>query len=255
VTAPEEVLREPVRKAQAYVVWLVALLAFFGDTALATVTRFRGLLKNQRRLTTDLRNRERWFRSLFDNGAAAISIAHPDGRIDRVNERWTELFGYGLEEAPNAVELVDPRDRDKEEQRLQRLGEGRLETHRTERRCLRKDGTSFWADLSVRALRDPAKGSLQAILCLILDIDSRERMETMLRERDRLLTGLAEALAMLLDYRRDLSTLMPVALAGSLRPTTPFPRNGSLHGRQSGGSPRSHGEGRPRPDQSAFFVP
>ena len=206
-------LRETVRSAQAYVVWLVLLLALIGDAVLASITRFHSLLGKQRRLTDDLKTRERWFRSIFDNGAAAISILRPDGTIDRVNERWTELFGYRLEEAPDAVELVAAQDAENERQMMERLAEGRLETHRTERLCRRKDGTTFWADLSVRALRNPGEGRLQSILCLILDIDSRKRMETMLRERDRLLTSLAEALAMLLEYRRDLSTLMPSALA------------------------------------------
>lgn len=209
----EASLRESVRSAQAYVVWLMLLLALSGNAVLVTITRFRTSLATQRRLTDDLKTRERWFRSLFDNGAAAISILRPDGTIDRVNERWTELFGYRLEEAPEARALVAPQDCEKERQMMERLTEGRLETHRTERLYRRKDGRTFWADLSVRALRDPMEGTLQSILCLILDIDSRKQMETMLRERDRLLSSLAEALALLLEYKRDLAALMPSALA------------------------------------------
>ncbi|MEX0331432.1 MAG: PAS domain S-box protein [Puniceicoccaceae bacterium] len=205
-------LIEEIRGAQAYTIRLTLLIAIIATSLLVIGNRLRSALERQKRLAAEIHDREKLFRSIFDNSAAAISVMDANGNFERVNDRWTELFGYTPEDSPTPVELAADEDKEESRKMARSLFKGDVSAYRVERRFQRKDGSYFWGDISVRALRD-ADGNLKGITSLILDISDRKLVEDSLLHRDRLLTGLADALAKLLEFRHGLEAVMPEALS------------------------------------------
>ncbi|HSH09876.1 MAG TPA: PAS domain S-box protein, partial [Oceanipulchritudo sp.] len=209
---PYSGLISEIRAAQTYTIRLTLLISLIATCLLVIGNRLRSALERQKRLSGEILDREKLFRSIFDNSAAAIAVMDQTGRFQRVNERWTELFGYTLEDTPSAVDLSAEEDREESRKMAKSLFKGDVTAYRVERRFQRKDGSGFWGDISVRALRD-ADGHLKGLTSLVLDISDRKMVEDSLLQRDRLLTGLADALAKLMEFRHGLEAVMPEALS------------------------------------------
>jgi PAS domain S-box-containing protein len=205
-------LIDEIRQAQAYTIRLTLLISVIATLLLVIWNRLSSALERQKRLSAEIYNREKLFRSIFDNSAAAIAVMSESGVFERVNDRWTELFGYTLDDTPGPLELTADEDKEESRKMGQSLFKGDVTAYRVERRFQRKDGSYFWGDISVRALRD-AEGNLKGVTSLILDISDRKIVEDSLLHRDRLLTGLADALAKLLEFRHGLEAVMPEALS------------------------------------------
>ena len=201
-----------IRAAQAYTIRLTLLISIIATSLLVIGNRLRTAVERQKRLAMEIMDREKLFRSIFDNSAAAIAVMDENGRFQRVNDRWTELYGYTMEDTPNAVDLSAEEDRVESRKMMKSLFKGDVTAYRVERRFRRKDGSIFWGDISVRALRD-TDGSLKGVTSLVLDISDRKEVEDSLLQRDRLLTGLADSLAKLLEFRHGLEAVMPEALS------------------------------------------
>jgi PAS domain S-box-containing protein len=212
VGVPYPGLLGEIRAAQSYTIRLTLLITVIATSLLIIGNRLRNALERQRRLSGEILDREKLFRSIFDNSAAAIAVMDRNGNFERVNDRWTELFGYAIQESPTPLQLSAEEDRAESEKMARSLFKGDVTAYRVERRFQRKDGSLFWGDISVRALRDGA-GQLKGITSLILDISDRKKVEDSLLQRDRLLTGLADALAKLLEFRHGLDAVMPEALS------------------------------------------
>lgn len=209
---PHAGLIREIRAAQAPTIRLTILISLIASSLLIIGNRLRSAVSRQKRLADEILDREKLFRSIYDNSAAAIAVMDSEGKFERVNDRWTELFGYSLEDTPSPVDLAAEEDRAESRKMARSLFKGDVTAYRVERRFRRKDGSFFWGDISVRALRD-GSGKLKGITSLILDISDRKKVEDSLLQRDRLLTGLADALAKLLEFRHGLEAVMPEALS------------------------------------------
>jgi PAS domain S-box-containing protein len=209
---PHAALISEVRAAQLPTIRLTILISIIASSLLIIGNRLRSAVSRQKRLADEILDREKLFRSIYDNSAAAIAVMDSNGKFERVNDRWTELFGYSLEDTPGPVDLAAEEDRAESRKMARSLFKGDVTAYRVERRFRRKNGSFFWGDISVRALRD-SSGNLKGITSLILDISDRKQVEDSLLHRDRLLTGLADALAKLLEFRHGLEAVMPEALS------------------------------------------
>lgn len=163
------------------------------------------LIETKRNTFNQLAEQEKIYRSLFENSAVAVSVLSPDGKFQQVNEHWYELFGYTSEDSPTPFDLSSDEDRGDSQRMAKSIFSGHINAYRVERKFRRKDGTLFWGDISVRAIRGH-KGRLIAITSVILNITSRKEIEESLVQRDRLLTGLVDTLAKLIDFRRPLES-------------------------------------------------
>ena len=211
VGVPKTALVSEIRAAQRGAIRMTILMVLISTALLIIANRLNFALERQSRLASEIQDREKLFRSIFDNSAAAIAVMDAEGKFERVNDRWTELFGYTLEDCPTPVDLSAEEDRAESRRMSKSLYSGDVTAYRIERKFRRKDGSFFWGDISVRALRD-ATGKLKGVASLILDITGRKEVEESLLQRDRLLTGLADALAKLLEFRHGLDAVMPEAL-------------------------------------------
>ncbi len=92
------------------------------------------------------------------------------------------MLGYTREEfsSKSIFELTHPEDTALSREYSQKLINKEIDSYRIEKRYLKKNGDTFWADLSVRPIHD-SRGDVSAMLALIIDITERKRTEEELK--------------------------------------------------------------------------
>ncbi|MBI1396154.1 MAG: PAS domain S-box protein [Betaproteobacteria bacterium] len=101
-----------------------------------------------------LRESEARFRGTFEQAAVGICHASLDGRLLRINERFCDILGFGMEEmlARSFVEITHPDD-DANIASVAMLLDGTFDTYSMEKRYTRKDGEVVWGNLTVSVAR------------------------------------------------------------------------------------------------------
>ena len=125
-----------------------------------------------------LRESEERYRAVFDNAGIGIGLADRDGRIAQVNNALMSMLGYTEREFYQLkfTDITHPDDRESSTQRLEKVMRGETSSFRLEKRFIKKDGSTAWADLSVSAIRDP-NGKHIATIGVITDITDRKRSD------------------------------------------------------------------------------
>jgi PAS domain S-box-containing protein len=102
-----------------------------------------------------------------------MALTALDGTVVAVNGAACELYGRSAEELVGSpgIDVVHPDDRAASAVNMERLACGRVGSIRQERRFLRPDGTTVWADSSTQAVTGPDGHPLywQSILVDITD--------------------------------------------------------------------------------------
>ena len=176
----------------------------------ATVTVFHDL--TARKLAEAERDRAlARHEDLFQSAPVGIARELPDRRLVRVNRRMAEMFGYAspaamVDEVADLAErlFVEPEDY----WRLRRMVEGLGEVQDFECLGRRRDGSTFWAAHSVRAVRSRGDGIL-GFEAFVRDVTERREAEAAVAEHARRVRVLAGELAMAGERERR-------AVAGSL---------------------------------------
>jgi two-component system, sensor histidine kinase and response regulator len=136
---------------------------------------------------------EERFRLLLDGVKDyAILMLDPDGRVESWTSAAERIFGWSAEEIVGRhVSDFYPRDAVGDGAPARHvtvtLAEGRLEDWGWR---VRKDGSVFWADVVMTALRD-SLGQLQGICAVTRDMTERQRVETVQAGQKRVLERLA----------------------------------------------------------------
>ncbi len=132
------------------------------------------------------------YSKVFHSAVVAIGVTNLDGYYILVNPTWCEYTGYSLEEAPGvSVKDVTPADdRETSSGVFSRLVNGEIHSVRKIRRYLRKDGSTFWADLNASALTD-ADGNGIGVIGVFTDIERQVQAENRQKELNRELARLA----------------------------------------------------------------
>ncbi|MCU1296391.1 MAG: hypothetical protein JWO91_669 [Acidobacteriaceae bacterium] len=131
-------------------------------------------------------NEER-FRFTFEQ--AAVGMAHVDlsGRFLRVNQRFCEILGYRPEDLLKITfkDISHPEHIEADLAGLQKLRDGEIDQYVTEKRYIRSDGSSIWADLTVSLLSgsslEGSKVNPKYFIAVLHDISERKRSEDALR--------------------------------------------------------------------------
>lgn len=168
----------PVRTVLRYIaviagpILLIALLALFWSWSL------RGQVAAR---TRELRESRDHFESVFQVANAGKSITLPTGELN-VNNAFANMLGYAPEELRGKTwqELTPPEDVPETERRIAPILDGREDSTRFEKRYVRKDGSTVWADVSVTLLRDAQRRPLHFITTVV-DITDRKRAEEALQ--------------------------------------------------------------------------
>ena len=94
---------------------------------------------------------ERKFREVFDLVGTGLTQVDTGGRFLMVNRRFCEMIGYSAEEliGRRFVEFTHPEDRPADDEMLQAIvGQGTSPPLTREKRYIRKDGSTLWAQRS-----------------------------------------------------------------------------------------------------------
>ena len=156
-----------------------------------------------RRLRTEVRRSEAFYRTMWETAADAGVIVGEDGRIQLANPAVAEVFGYAPRElvGREAWLLRAPQEREAASAGFRAYLATGVRGHdwrSTETRCLHRDGREFPAELSIGEMRFEGR---RAFLYFMRDISERhaarqriERLNAELEERVLSRTAELEAL-------------------------------------------------------------
>jgi PAS domain S-box-containing protein len=109
-----------------------------------------------------------------------IGIAHADfdDRITRFNSAFCAMLGRTAEELRGRLfaEITYPDDKDGSAAALKRLWRGEVDYYGIDKRYIKKDGSVFWAHVTVAPSRDAA-GALDGAVGILEDITERKAAE------------------------------------------------------------------------------
>lgn len=171
------------------------------------VALLRQQLDRNKRAETKLLERERHYRTIFNDAAVGLARIGPDGRFIDVNPQFCRMLGYGRNEllGRSYLDITNPDDREADIRMRNRLLSGELQSAGSEKRYVRKDGTLVWVKLNLSVTRTP-EGRLPDVLSVIENVSERHLLQKSL---GRIAANLAETQRMVLggtwewDIERD----------------------------------------------------
>ncbi|MFH1115672.1 MAG: PAS domain S-box protein [Pseudomonadota bacterium] len=122
------------------------------------------------------------FRSTFEQAAVGICHVSPEGRFLRVNHKLCDILGYTQDELLGLTfqDVTHPDDLEADLEYVGQVLAQTIDTYSMEKRYIRKDGSHFWAALTVSLNRD-SSGSPQYFISVVEDISDRKNAEHALR--------------------------------------------------------------------------
>jgi PAS domain S-box-containing protein len=98
---------------------------------------------------------EHRFSRLFEDASIGIALEGPGGHLDSVNPAFCDMTGYTKEELLqlSCHNLSHPDDLPAESILFEELWDGKRKSYQMDKRFFRKDGSVFWAHISVSLLR------------------------------------------------------------------------------------------------------
>jgi len=153
--------------------FLILLIIFVGIFTTITIRRFVSERKQTERV---LQKSQQEFISLFNSSAEALAYQEEKGNILNINPRFTELFGYNLNEVKGRNiddGMIHPPEKMEEGKRMtEKALKGRL-YYETIRK--KKDGTLF--PVYISGSKVMLEGKLQGTIVMYRDITERKQDE------------------------------------------------------------------------------
>ena len=141
-------------------------------------------ISERRQMEEALRESEARFKAIFNNAAVGIALTDDQKRYLQVNTKWTTLLGYSSQEFTqmSCLNITHLEDIQVSNNKIQQLMAGIIDAYSIEKRFVRKDGTIFWANVWVSAIRYP-NNTFQALISIILDLSERKQAEEQLKKQ------------------------------------------------------------------------
>ncbi|MDP2797561.1 MAG: PAS domain S-box protein [Methanoregula sp.] len=148
-----------------------------------------------------LRESEENFRKIFENSALGMTLTLPDLRFLLVNPAWVSMTGYTKEEfrKMSFKDITHPDNLSGDIENIRALEAGTIPVYSTEKRYIRKDGSTLWGALKVTTVRN-LNGTLRHYITQIEDITPRKQAEEALRESEEKLALVMDGVPTLIAY-------------------------------------------------------
>ena len=179
VTSLAYLILAPFLSSESQDILLTSWLCYATNSAIALMgTHLRKQSEN------GIRERERFIQSTFQNAAIGILHIAPDNKIMMANPAFTSLLGYSEVElrTMHVEDLSHPEDRDSALNAIRQMISGGSSYYRSDKRYLRKDGTTVWAHLSTRLIRDEKLRPLY-FSTVVQDISERKESERLIEHQ------------------------------------------------------------------------
>jgi PAS domain S-box-containing protein len=143
-----------------------------------------------------LRESEERFRNVFAEAPIGMAVIGLDGTLLQVNKTFCEMLGYGEQElAARALsDITHPDDVGKDGLLAAQMFKGAITSYRVEKRYLRKNRETLWADLTATILRNQEGHAIYGLV-MIENIIERKRAKLLEEERHHVAYELHDGLA------------------------------------------------------------
>lgn len=151
-------------------------------------------VSERHRLITELGKNAQRFERTFDLAGVGIAHVGMDGSWLRVNQRLCDIVGYSRPEllARSFQDLTHPEDLEKQTEQYERLKAGEVDRFSMEKRCLHKNGTVVWVNLTMSLMR--AGGGEQYAIAVVEDISERKAAEERLLQLSAIVASSDDAI-------------------------------------------------------------
>jgi PAS domain S-box-containing protein len=151
---------------------------------------YRGIDRNitqRRRVEEALKESEERFRATFEQAAVGVAHIRPDGRFLLVNRKFCDIVGYTREELLEKTfqEITYPYDLKADLQNVQMLLADIIQHYSLHKRCIRKDGSFIWTNLTASLVRKPM-GEPAYLIGVIEDISEHKKLEEQLFQAQKM---------------------------------------------------------------------
>jgi PAS domain S-box-containing protein len=143
-----------------------------------------------------LRESEERFRNIFEEAPIGMSVVGMDGTLLQVNKAFCAMLGYGEQEltARTLSDITHPDDVGKDGLLAAQMLKGAITSYKVEKRYLRKNRETLWADLTATVIRDH-RGQAIYGLVMLENIIERKRAKLLEEERHHVAYELHDGLA------------------------------------------------------------
>lgn len=151
-------------------------------------------LDSQKKSEKALIESEEKFRAVYESSPMGILITKSPGIIYDLNPSFAEMMGYSEEElkGKNLLDITHASDYQKTKKWLEKIFNREIQTYITEKKYVRKDGTSFWAKAVVSTMNDITDEIVT--VAIIENIEKKKKTEDALEQKNRELTQINQEL-------------------------------------------------------------
>ena len=162
----------------------------------------------RRKAEQSLKESEEKFRYIFDNSAIGKSLTLASGEL-QVNNTFCNMLQYTKEELENKKwqDITHPDDIDLSQREINKLLDRKVDKVDFEKRYLKKDGSTMWANVH-SSIRNDEKGNFLYFITSIIDTTDKKIFEQTILESEAKYKALFEYSGVALGYYKPDGTII-----------------------------------------------
>lgn len=118
------------------------------------------------------------FQSIFENAGVGIALVKPPGLWLAVNDALCKIIGYSKSELFSLTfqDITHTEDLNADLNLLDQLTEGKIDRYQLEKRCIKKDGSTIWVEITVTK-QSTDHGEVDYFISIVKDIQAAKETE------------------------------------------------------------------------------